>query len=203
MAAYLVVDEAFPMTDAGPFIDYYELLQVSPNCDEKALENAYRHLAKKYHPDRSGPAHTTKFNQVIEAYRVLRSPGKRTEYNRLHAQKNGKAWTELPSSNEADDEKIALSDADAHDKILLLLYKRRREHAQNAGVGGFYIQEMLNCSDEQFEFHQWYLKEKGFIAVTEQGTLAITIQGVDHVISMSRTTSVEKLLIAQSRNHPD
>ena len=34
--------------------------------------------------------------------------------------------------------------------------------------------------------------------LTEQGTLAITIQGVDHVISMSRTTKAEKLLIAQS-----
>jgi curved DNA-binding protein len=83
------------------------------------------------------------------------------------------------------------------------LYKRRREDAQNAGVPPFYLQEMLNCSDEHFEFHKWYLKEKGFIAITEQGTLAITIQGVDHVISMSRTTRAEKLLIAHSSNSGD
>jgi curved DNA-binding protein len=59
---------------------------------------------------------------------------------------------------------------------------------------------MLNCSDEHFEFHTWYLKAKGFIEITEQGTLAITIQGVDHVIDISRTNMMEKLLIAQSSN---
>ena len=82
----------------------------------------------------------------------------------------------------------------------MTLYKRIREDVLNAGVVGFYLKEMLNCSHEHFEFHKWYLKEKGFIAVTEHGTLAITVQGVDHVISMSRTTKAEKLLIAHLNN---
>jgi curved DNA-binding protein len=42
------------------------------------------------------------------------------------------------------------------------------------------------------------LKEKGFITLSEQGTLEITVQGVDHIISTSRTTRAAKLLIAQS-----
>jgi curved DNA-binding protein len=78
----------------------------------------------------------------------------------------------------------------------MYLYKKRREDAKNAGVVGFYLQQMLNCSDEHFEFHKWYLKEKGFIVLTEHGTLAITIQGVDHVISLSRTAKAEKLLLS-------
>ena len=73
----------------------------------------------------------------------------------------------------------------------------------NAGVVGYYLQNMLNCSDEHFEFHKWYLREKGYIVVTEHGTLAITIHGVDHVIAMSRSTRAEKLLIAQSRKAED
>src|SRR4030095_14842397 len=109
-----------------------------------------------------------------------------------------------PSSEEFDlEESTALSDADDHAKILVFLYRRRRENAQNAGVVGFYLQEMLNCSDELFEFHKWYLKEKGFVVLTEQGTLAITIQGVDHVISMSRTSKDEKLLISKLGNSPE
>ena len=68
---------------------------------------------------------------------------------------------------------------------------------------GFYLQEMLKCSDEHFEFHKLYLREKCFIEATEHGTLAITIQGIDHVISMSRTTTAEKLLIAQCNNPQD
>ena len=62
---------------------------------------------------------------------------------------------------------------------------------------------MLQCSHEHFEFHKWYLKEKGYIVLTEQGTLAITIQGIDHVISLSRTSKAEKLLISQASNPPE
>jgi curved DNA-binding protein len=189
------------MTDGQPFIDYYNILQVNSNCDAKILEAAYHYLAKMHHPDRTGSADATKFNEVIEAYRVLRNPDRRAEYDRLYAANNNQDTLKFPSINEMDvNENIALTDGEVHAKILLYLYKRRREHAKNAGIAGFYVQEMLNCSDEHFEFHAWYLKEKGFIVITEQGTLAITVQGVDHVISMSRTTRAEKLLIAQSGN---
>ena len=192
------------MTDDQPFIDYYNILQVSPDCDAKRLESAYRRLAKMYHPDRTDTADTIKFNEVIAAYRILRDPHGRSKYDLLYSKNNGNDWSEFCLGNEGEfDEKPALTDADAHARILIFLYKKRREDAQNAGVAGFYLQEMLNCSDEHFEFHKWYLKEKGFIVLTEQGTLAITIEGVDHVISMSRTTRAEKLLIAQSSNPQD
>ena len=180
------------------FVDYYQILQVGPTCNAKTLEAAYRHLAKMYHPDHPETADSTRFNEVIAAYKVLRNQDKRAKYDQLYAERNGKHWFEpAPGGGDIDDSH-AISDADAHAKILMYLYDKRRENAQNAGVIGFYLQDLLKCSDEHFEFHKWYLKEKGYIAITEQGTLAITIQGVDHVISMSRTTRAEKLLIAQA-----
>jgi len=189
------------MTDDQPFIDYYNILQVNPDCDARALETAYRHLAKMHHPDHSVTADVTKLNDVIEAYRKLKSPDLRAEYDLQYAAETG---FEFASSNEAGgDERVAISDADAHAKILMYLYKRRREHAQDAGVGRYFVQEILNCSDENFDFHLWYLKAKGFIEATEQGTLAITIEGVDHVISKSRTTMKEKLRISQSSDPPE
>lgn len=192
------------MADGKPFVDYYTILQVDPNCDAKILESAYHYLAKMYHPDHNGSADITKFNEVIEAYKILRNPERRAEYDRVYAANNNQSWFASHLGNGADvDEKTALNDADAHSRILLFLYKRRRENAQNAGIAGFYLQQIMHCSDEDFEFHLWYLKEKGFIVITEQGTLAITIQGIDHVISMSRTTRAKKLLIAQSSNPED
>jgi curved DNA-binding protein len=156
-----------------------------------------------YHPDRTGTVDSTKFNEVTEAYKTLRDPNRRAEYDLLYF-KNDIRESHCASSNDIEiEDKAALNDADDHARILLFLYKKRREDAQNAGVAGFYLQDLLNCSDEHFEFHKWYLKEKGFIVLTEQGTLAITIQGVDHVISMSRATKAEKLLIAQSSNPQD
>mgnify|MGYP002356867153 CR=1 FL=1 len=38
------------------FKDYYEVLGVSPDADEKAIKSAYRRLARKYHPDVSKEA---------------------------------------------------------------------------------------------------------------------------------------------------
>jgi curved DNA-binding protein len=185
------------MNDGQPFIDYYNVLEVCPDCDVKILESAYHHLAKKYHPDHTRSKDTRKFNEVIEAYKILRDPDQRTKYDHLYSQNMGYSF-KSPSSDEIEmEETSALNDADAHAKILVHLYKRRREDAQKAGVVGYYLQDMLNCSDDHFEFHKWYLKEKGFIVLTEQGTLAITIQGVDHVISMSRTAKAEKLQITQ------
>lgn len=192
------------MTGAQQFIDYYDILQVNPNCDAKILESAYHYLAKMYHPDHPGAADTVKLNEVIAAYKVLRDPDKRAKYDLTYSKNSNGETHRFPSSDEyVIEEQTALNDADDHAKILLFLYKKRREDAQNAGVVGFYLQDMLNCSDEHFEFHKWYLKEKGFIVLTEYGTMAITIQGVDHVISMSRTTKAEKLLIAKSSDLQD
>lgn len=192
------------MADGEPFIDFYEVLQVDPNCDAKILEAAYHRLAMVHHPDRTGSADTRKFSALSEAYAVLRNAKKRTKYDRIYFQNFPERFAEsAPEGESSLDEGPALDDAEAHARILQFLYKKRRENAQDAGVIGFYLQEMLQCSDEHFDFHKWYLKEKGFIVSTEQGTLAITIQGVDHVISMSRTAKAEKLLLAQSDEEPN
>ncbi|WP_037498850.1 J domain-containing protein [Sphingomonas jaspsi] len=185
-----------PNSGKATFVDYYDVLQVNPQCDAKMLESAYHYLAKLYHPDHSGTVDTTMFNEVTEAYRLLRDPERRAEYDILHAQYRPQADTRYPTSAQFDvDEQAALDDADDHARILTYLYTKRREDAQNPGVVGFYLQEALQCSDEIFEFHKWYLKEKGYIVTTEQGMLAITIKGVDHVIEMSRAAKDEKLLI--------
>ena len=192
------------MAVGEPFIDYYELLGVECDCDARTLEFAYRRLAKTYHPDNSESADAIKFNEVIAAYRALRNPDDRADYDLVYAANSDRGGLRSAAVNEADiREKAALGDADVHEKILRLLYKRRREHAQDPGVAQFSIQEMLGCSDAVFEFHEWYLKAKRFIAKTEQGTLAITIEGVDQVISTSRTKSEEKLRLTKSSDPPD
>lgn len=186
------------MDQDDPFVDHYDILQVDPNCDSRALEVAYRYLAKMYHPDHADTADVTKLAEVIRAYRVLKDAEKRAKYDIFYARSTGFIFS--TNDEVINDEKSAVSDADSHEKILLILYKRRRGSAQDAGVGQYFIQEILKCSDEIFEFHIWYLKEKGYIKTTEQGTLAITIDGVDRVISMSRTAMKERGLLTQFRD---
>ena len=189
------------MTDGEEFVDHYAVLQVLPDCSAKNLEAAYRQLAKMFHPDHPETADSDKFNAVIEAYRVLRSPEQRAAYDLQYGVNSPSAGFDPAQPEQEVENTSAANDADAHTKILLFLYRRRREHAEDPGVIRIYVQELLKCSDESFDFHVWYLKAKGFIETTEQGTLAITVLGVDHVISASQATIAEKkLFIAQSSN---
>ena len=66
------------------FKDYYEVLGVAPDVDDKTLKTTYRKLARKYHPDVSKEADAeARFKEVAEAYDVLRDPHKRAEYDQV------------------------------------------------------------------------------------------------------------------------
>mgnify|MGYP006326060531 CR=1 FL=1 len=187
------------MKDDELFVDYYHILQVDPDCDTKKLEVAYRRLAKAYHPDHAETTDIDKFAEVVEAYKILRNREYRQKYDVLYRKNTNWEKIESPIFDDVSiDEKNALTDAEAHETILLTLDKKRRENTNNPGVLAFYIKEILHCSDEIFEFHAWYLKAKGFIERTEQNELAITVEGIDHVISVSRTSVATPLRIARS-----
>jgi molecular chaperone DnaJ len=67
--------------------DYYDVLGVPRNADSKAIKDAFRQLALKYHPDRNKePGASDRFKEIAEAYAVLSDPQKRADYDsRGHA----------------------------------------------------------------------------------------------------------------------
>jgi len=66
------------------FKDYYAVLGVDADADDKTIKTAYRKLARQYHPDVS--KHTDaeeKFKEISEAYEILHNSEKRTEYDQI------------------------------------------------------------------------------------------------------------------------
>jgi molecular chaperone DnaJ len=65
--------------------DYYELLQVSRDADERAIKSAYRKLALECHPDRNPGCKLSeeKFKAISQAYDCLKDPQKRAAYDRF------------------------------------------------------------------------------------------------------------------------
>ncbi len=58
------------------------MLGVAKNADQKAIKDAFRNLALKYHPDRNKePGAEEHFKEIAEAYAVLSDPKKRAEYD--------------------------------------------------------------------------------------------------------------------------
>ena len=66
------------------FKDYYKVMGVARDATEAQIKQAYRKLARKYHPDVSKEKDAeARFKEVGEAYEVLKSPDKRAAYDQL------------------------------------------------------------------------------------------------------------------------
>jgi curved DNA-binding protein len=66
------------------FKDYYAIMGVPRDATAEQIKQAYRRLARKYHPDVSKePDAEARFKEVGEAYEVLRDPARRAAYDQL------------------------------------------------------------------------------------------------------------------------
>lgn len=63
--------------------DYYKLLGVSRNADEKQIKKAFKKMSLKYHPDKNkdNPDAKDKFVEIANAYETLMDPDKRQIYD--------------------------------------------------------------------------------------------------------------------------
>lgn len=65
--------------------DYYQILGVNKNADEKEIKRAYRRLAREYHPDRNqgNKKAEERFKEINEAYEVIGDANNRIKYDQL------------------------------------------------------------------------------------------------------------------------
>jgi curved DNA-binding protein len=80
--------------------DYYEVLGVPRNADAQTIQQAFRTLARRHHPDvNRDPAAEERFKEINEAYQVLSDPETRARYDRF-----GPDFRQIP---EDYDERVA------------------------------------------------------------------------------------------------
>lgn len=162
-------------------LDYYDLLQVSPRADIDTIRRVFRHLAKRLHPDNGESGSAARFQLLMDAFRVLSDPEARARYDASYESTRERRWRIF-------DQQSAISDVTTDQRIragvLALLYTARRNDADNPGMGTLHLEQLLGCPEEHLRFHLWYLKQKGLIQRLDDGLLAITAAGVDHVLEM-------------------
>ncbi|MGE5200143.1 MAG: DnaJ domain-containing protein [Rhodospirillaceae bacterium] len=185
--------------DPANFVDYYELLQVSPNADDDTIQRVFRHLAKKYHPDHQESPDEEKFRRLVEAHKVLTDPEARAGYDAKYQEYwNGK-WRLVAESG---DSAAFRGDHEMRERMLSLFYVQRRRSMALPGLGEYEIARLLRTPVELVEFHLWYLRAKGWIERLESGMLAISASGVDQVEQGQLKLGHERLLEAHAASAP-
>lgn len=177
------------------FIDYYELLQLSPNADAETIERVFRHLAKKFHPDNPEHADNQRFQQICEAHQILADPEARAGYDVKYHDYWNRKWR---LASEASDSSVLGDDQAIRERLLSLLYVQRRRNMKSPGLGEHEMARLLRTPPELVDFHLWYLRTKGWVERLETGHLAITALGVDQAEQTRLVLNPNRMLEAPS-----
>lgn len=160
-----------------PFVDYYEVLELSPSASFETIENTYRYHAKRYHPDAGSTGNPEKFKRLVQAYTVLRDPVKRAAYDSAY-ERNRRDQKSLLASAEA-----TADDCAVRHRLLSIFYAQRRRNMKQPGLGITTVEDMMKIPSDLLEFHLWYFREKGWIQRELSGPWSITSAGVDEIES--------------------
>jgi curved DNA-binding protein len=162
------------------FIDYYELLQISPNAELETIQRVHKMLAIRYHPDNTETGDVDKFLLLNQAYDILSDPDLRLSYDEIYHQRNAE-----PISLFEMKEFTVGVDGEQNRRmgILCLLYNRRRGNPDDPGLSILEFESMMSLPREHLMFTLWYLREQSCVRQDEHSDYVITGAGVDYVES--------------------
>jgi len=168
-----------PTPDSG-FVDYYELLQISPNAELETIQRVYKMLATRYHPDNTETGALDKFLLLNQAYETLMDPQLRGNYDAQYQESN----TTPIELFEMKEFAIGVDgESNRRMGILCLLYNRRRANPDDPGISLLEFETMMSFPREHLMFTMWYLKEQNCLRLDENSDYVITGVGVDYVES--------------------
>ena len=182
------------------FVDYYEILQLSPNATAETVERVFRILAKRYHPDNHETGSATQFAELRTAYEALSDPVSRAAYDVKYEENRALTWKIFKQEDAGD---ARADDRRLFHGLLSVLYIERRRNPYSGGLGVVTLERMLGCPRENLEFPLWYLKQRGWIERLESGYLAISADGIDKLGSDDLSLPANRLLEDKSMSRAD
>ena len=168
-------------------VNYYDLLQISPQAEPETIERVYRLLAARYHPDNQETGDAERFRLISEACEVLRDPARRKAYDR-EFQTN----TTKPLSIFLGKEFTEGIDAEAKIRIgvLCLLYSKRRANPDFSALSLLDMENIMAFPRERLLFALWYLRAKRYVLQDDRSSFIISAEGVDYLESQLPTNQI-------------
>jgi len=160
-------------------VDYYEILQISPNAEPETVHRVFRLLAQRYHPDNAETGNEAQFRVLNEAYRVLSDAEQRARYDINHAGLRQERWRLVASGNESENNFDG--ERGVRLTVLEVLYTRRRLEPDSAGLSPLDLEKLTGRAREHLEFTIWFLVQKKFVTRSDGAMLQITVDGVEYL----------------------
>ena len=161
-------------------VNYYDLLQISPQAERETIERVYRLLAARYHPDNQETGDADRFRLIQEACEVLRNPARRKEYDLQFETSAAKPLPVFLGKEFTDG-----IDAEAKIRIgvLCLLYTKRRANPDYAALSLLDMENIMAFPRERLLFALWYLRAKRYVLQDDRSSFIISAEGVDYLES--------------------
>mgnify|MGYP002363673513 FL=1 len=166
-------------------LDFYEVLQLSPNADTETVNRVFRLLAQRFHPDNKETGDAEWFKVLVEAHDVLSNPEKRAAYDARHAHRQKARWKIFENAEAA---KGVEGERRKRQGILSLLYLRRMTEPRDPGMSLQELELLLGCPKEHLEFALWFLRENAWIVRADNGKVSITAKGVERAEASGSVT---------------
>ena len=167
--------------DAGadePFVDYYELLQISQNAEPETIHRVFRIMAARYHPDNQETGNNDQFLLLTKAYTVLSDPDRRAGYDERHKARRAQP---LPVFGLKEFAEGLQGEVNRRLGILSLLYNRRRSNPDTPGISVLELETVMSFPREHLEFAIWFLREQQYIRPGDHSDYVISASGVEYL----------------------
>lgn len=185
---------AADVDDAQTFVDYYELLQISPNAEPETIHRVFRIMAARYHPDNKETGNNDRFLLLTKAHTVLSDPARRASYDERHRDRRAQP---LPVFGLKEFAEGLEGEVNRRLGILSLLYNRRRTNPETPGISVLELETVMSFPREHLEFAIWFLREKQFIRPGDHSDYVITAIGVEYLeVELPSHGNLSKLLHA-------
>ncbi len=160
------------------FVDFYELMQISPNAELETVQRVYDMLAARYHPDNPRTGDRDRYERLSRAYEILSKRESRRAYDAEYLARASRPLAVFESREFASG-----IDGEANRRmgILCLLYSRRRSNAENPGLSILDLEALMFFPREHLMFTLWYLKDGEYIQQDQSSNFVITSRGIDLV----------------------
>ena len=160
------------------FIDYYQLMQLSPTAEPETIQRVFRMLSNRYHPENLETGDPERFGRLTRAHEILSKRETRAAYDLTYRLHNGQPLKIFELKEFATGIE---GEGNRRMGILCLLYNRRRSNPEMAGLSILDLENLTGFPREHLMFTMWYLKEAELVRQDETTDYAITGRGVDYL----------------------